>query len=107
MSGLKVGVIGGGSTYTPELIEGFIKRREELPVSRITLVDIDEERLDVVGGLARRMMERAAAEIEVLLTTDRRQALEEADFVITQLRVGGLEGRARDERIPLEFDIIA
>ena len=106
MSGLKVGVIGGGSSYTPELIEGFIKRRGELPVSRIVLMDIDRERLGVVGGLARRMVKRTGVETEVLLTTERQAALEGADFVITQIRVGGLEGRARDEKIPLEFGII-
>lgn len=106
MSGLSVGVIGGGSTYTPELIEGFIKRREGLPVSRITLMDIDQERLDIVGGLARRMVKRAGVEIEVALTTERRAALEGADFVVTQIRVGGLKGRARDEEIPLEFNLI-
>ena len=106
MSGFRVGVIGGGSTYTPELIEGFIKRREELPVSRITLMDIDQTKLDIVGGLSQRMAKRAGIETEVVLTTDRRQALEGADFVISQLRVGGLEGRARDEGIPLEFNVI-
>ncbi len=106
MSELKVGVIGGGSSYTPELIEGFIKRRDELPVHRIVLMDIDQERLDIVGGLARRMVERAGVETEIVLTTERRAALEGAHFVVTQLRVGGLKGRARDEKIPLEFGII-
>ena len=106
MSKLKVGVIGGGSSYTPELIEGFIKRRGELPVSHITLMDIDEQRLDIVGELARRMVERAGVETEIVLTTERREALEGADFVVTQIRVGGLEGRARDETIPLEFGVI-
>jgi len=106
MPELKVGVIGGGSSYTPELIEGFIKRRDELSVSRITLMDIDQGRLDIVGGLAQRMVKRAGVVTEVVLTTEQRAALEGADFVITQLRVGGLEGRARDEKIPLEFGII-
>jgi len=99
-------VIGGGSTYTPELIEGFIKRREELSVSRIVLMDIDKERLDVVGSLARRMVERAGVETEIVLTTERQAVLEGADFVVTQIRVGGLEGRAGDEKIPLEFGLI-
>jgi len=106
MPELKVGVIGGGSSYTPELIEGFIKRRDELSVSRITLMDINKERLDIVGGLAQRMVKRAGVETEVVLTTERRATLEGADFVIAQLRVGGLEGRARDEKIPMEFGII-
>ena len=93
MSELKVGVIGGGSTYTPELIEGFIKRRAELSVSHIVLMDMDEERLDIVGSLAQRMVERAGVEIKITLTIERRAALEGADFVVTQIRVGGLEGR--------------
>jgi 6-phospho-beta-glucosidase len=106
VSELKVGVIGGGSSYTPELIEGFIKRRNELPVSHIVLMDIDEERLDIVGGLARRMVERAGVETEIVLTTERKAALEGVNFVVTQIRVGRLEGRARDEKIPLEFGLI-
>jgi len=106
MTEIKVGVIGGGSSYTPELIEGFIKRRDELSVSRITMMDIDQGRLDIVGGLAQRMVKRVGVETEVVLTTERRAALEGADFVITQLRVGGLEGRDKDEKIPLEFGII-
>jgi 6-phospho-beta-glucosidase len=105
-SGLKVAVIGGGSTYTPELIEGFIKRREQLNVSQIRLMDVDSERLMIVGGLAQRMVAKAGVETEIVLTTQRHQALEAADFVVTQLRVGGLDGRARDETIPLEFGIV-
>ena len=103
---IKVGVIGGGSTYTPELIEGFIKRREELSVSQIILMDIDQKKLDIVGTLAQRMIEKVRVPTEVILTTKRRDALEGANFVITQLRVGGLEGRARDEKIPKEFGIL-
>ena len=106
MHTIKIGVIGAGSTYTPELVEGFIRRREELPVSHIALMDIDKTRLDIVGGLAQRMMKRADVETEVVLTTERNAALDGADFVVTQLRVGGLEGRARDEKIPLEFNVI-
>ncbi len=106
MKGIKVGVIGAGSTYTPELVEGFIKRRDELPISQIALMDIDKTRLDIVGGLAQRMMKQADVETEVILTTERNAALDGADFVITQLRVGGLEGRARDEKIPLECGVI-
>ena len=63
MSGLKICVIGGGSTYTPELIEGFIERKDELPVTTIALMDIDEDRLRVVGKLAGRMLRSAKADI--------------------------------------------
>lgn len=106
MDGLRVAVIGGGSSYTPELIEGFIKRREELPVSLVTLMDIDETRLRIVGGLAERMVRSARADIEVRLTTRRKEALEGADYVITQIRVGGMACRILDEKIPLRFGVV-
>lgn len=104
--GLKVCVIGGASTYTPELIEGFIKRKKELPVREIVLMDIDEPKLSIVGGLAARMVEKAGLGASVTLTTDRQQAIQSADFVLTQIRVGGLPARIRDERIPIELGVI-
>ncbi|WP_027632803.1 6-phospho-beta-glucosidase [Clostridium hydrogeniformans] len=108
MSKLKITVIGGGSSYTPEIIEGFIKRREELPVSEINLVDIEagREKLEIVGNLAKRMVKKAEVDIKINLTTDRREALKDSDFVVTQFRVGGLEARAKDERFPLKYDVI-
>lgn len=106
MEGLKVCVIGGGSTYTPELIEGFIKRKKELPVGRVALTDIDESKLNTVGNLAVRMIRKAGLDAQVDLTTDRRRAVEGADFIVTQIRVGGIPARIQDERIPLEFDVI-
>lgn len=104
--GLKVCVIGAGSTYTPELIEGFIKHRKELPVARFALMDIDGAKLDIVGSLAARMIEKAGLGAEVELLTDRKKALAGADFVLTQIRVGGLAARIRDEHIPMEFGIL-
>jgi len=106
MDGLKICVIGGGSTYTPELIEGFIERGDELPVASIALMDIDEDRLRVVGGLTGRMLRAAEADIELRLTTQRKEALEGADYVITQIRVGGLACRIQDEKIPLQFGVV-
>ncbi|MFO7152041.1 MAG: 6-phospho-beta-glucosidase [Bacillota bacterium] len=105
---LKVAVIGGGSSYTPELIEGFIKRKSELPVSDIYLVDVEQgrEKLEIVGNLARRMVASAGLNINVNLTMDRREAIYGADFVVTQFRVGGIDARIRDERIPLKYDVI-
>lgn len=105
---LKIAVIGGGSSYTPELIEGFIKRYHELPVRDLYLVDIEAggEKLEIVGNLARRMLEKANIPIRLHLTFDRREAIRDADFVTTQLRVGLLEARGRDERIPLEHHCI-
>ena len=106
--GLKVVTIGGGSSYTPELIEGFIKYHQELPVSEIWLVDIEEgkEKLEIVGDLARRMIAKAGVPIDIFLTLDRKQALAGADFVTTQLRVGQLAARALDEKIPLKYGVI-
>ena len=106
--GLKIATIGGGSSYTPELIEGFIKRYDELPVKDLYLVDIEEgkEKLDIVGNLAKRMIKNAGVNINVHLTLDRREAIKDADFVTTQFRVGLLDARIRDEKIPLKYDVI-
>ena len=100
---IKIVAIGGGSSYTPELIEGFIKRYEELPISDIWLVDIEEGRdhLEIIKSLAQRMWDATPYKVIVHATTDRRDALPEAEFVIKQLRVGGLNARIKDERIPL------
>ncbi|WP_055667461.1 6-phospho-beta-glucosidase [Desnuesiella massiliensis] len=108
MKKLKIAIIGGGSSYTPEIIEGFIKRKDELPLGEIYLVDIEagEEKLNIVGSLAKRMVKKAGLDIDVVLTLDRREAIKGADFVVTQFRVGGLEARARDERFPLKYDVL-
>ncbi|NLG84416.1 MAG: 6-phospho-beta-glucosidase [Firmicutes bacterium] len=105
---LKIAVIGGGSTYTPELIEGFLARRDELPVGEVWLMDLPEaeEKLRIVAGLAERMSARCGRPFAVIQTTDRRAALDGADFVITQMRVGQLAARIRDERIPLSHGVI-
>lgn len=106
--GIKIVTIGGGSSYTPELVEGFIKRYNELPVRELWLVDIEsgKEKLDIVGKLAKRMVKKAGVSMEIHLTLDRREALKNADFVTTQLRVGLLDARIKDERIPLSHGVI-
>ncbi len=106
--GLKIVTIGGGSSYTPELVEGLIKRYSELPVAEYWLVDIEEgkEKLEIVGALAKRMVEKAGVPMEIHLTLDRKEALKDADFVTTQLRVGLLKARAKDERIPLSHGFL-
>lgn len=108
MRKLKITVIGGGSSYTPEIIDGFIKRKDELPIGEIDLVDIEEgkEKLSIVGDLAKRMLKKAGLDVKVVLTLNRREALENSDFVVTQFRVGGLDARARDERFPLKYDVL-
>ncbi|MFS2169000.1 6-phospho-beta-glucosidase [Priestia megaterium] len=105
---MKVVTIGGGSSYTPELVEGFIKRYDELPIRELWLVDVEEgkEKLENVGALARRMVKKAGVDMEIHLTLDRQKALINADFVTTQLRVGQLDARIQDERIPLKYGMI-
>ena len=104
--GLKVVVIGGGSTYTPELIEGLAKRADRLPIDELVLHDIDTERLSVVGGLAGRMLKRFGWGGRLVLTGDRAAGLEGADFVLVQLRVGGQAARLSDESLPPRFGTI-
>ncbi|WP_338660911.1 hypothetical protein [Paraclostridium sordellii] len=106
--GLKIVTIGGGSSYTPELVEGFIKRYDELPVKELWLVDIEQgkHKLETVGNLAKRMVKKAGVDMEIHLTLDRKKALKDADFVTTQLRVGLLEARIKDESIPLSHGVI-
>ncbi|MEK5238135.1 6-phospho-beta-glucosidase [Paenibacillus sp. FSL L8-0470] len=105
---LKVVVIGGGSSYTPEIIEGFILNFESFPVREIVLVDIPEGegKLKIVGNLAKRMIEKSGLPITVEQTLNRREALVGADFVTTQMRVGLLKARIWDETIPLKYGII-
>ncbi len=104
--GLKIAVVGGGSTYTPELVQGFAARAGRLPVDELVLFDVDPERLRVVGGLARRMLERAGLGGRLAVTGRRDEALDGADFVIVQLRVGGQAQRLADETLSLEFGCI-
>ncbi|SHO44007.1 6-phospho-beta-glucosidase [Anaerocolumna xylanovorans] len=106
--GIKIVTIGGGSSYTPELVDGFIKRYDRLPVRELWLVDIEEgkHKLEIVGNLARRMVEKAGIPMKIYTTLDRREALKDADFVTTQLRVGLLEARIKDERIPLSHGML-
>ncbi len=107
-NGLKIVTIGGGSSYTPELVEGFINRYEELPVKELWLVDIEagKEKLEIVGNLAKRMVKKAGVDMKINLTLDRREALRDADFVTTQLRVGLLDARIKDETIPLSHGVM-
>jgi 6-phospho-beta-glucosidase len=104
--GVKIAVVGGASTYTPELIEGFATRSDRLPVDELALLDPAQERLSVVGGLAGRILARQGWTGRLLLTGDRDAALEGADFVILQLRVGGQAARLLDETIPRQFGCV-
>ena len=96
---MKVAVVGAGSTYTPELVSGL--GGFDVPIDTLALMDVDDERLDVVGGLAARMLDRTGWRGDLSLTTDLDRAVEGADFVLAQIRVGGQTARLRDETIPL------
>ncbi|MXS26080.1 6-phospho-beta-glucosidase [Enterococcus gallinarum] len=106
--GIKIATIGGGSSYTPELMEGFIKRYEELPIREIWLVDIEagKEKLAIVGAMAQRMWDVSPYDVKIHMTLDREEALKDADFVTTQFRVGLLNARIKDERIPAYYGMI-
>ena len=100
---IKIVTIGGGSSYTPELMEGFIKRYEEMPIKEIWLVDIEDgkEKLNIIGKLSQRMWDATPYNVKIITTLNRKEALKDADFVTTQFRVGLLDARIKDERIPL------
>jgi 6-phospho-beta-glucosidase len=104
--GTKIAVIGGGSTYTPELVEGFVRRADRLAIDELVLLDIDAERLSIVGGLAQRMLDARDWTGRLTLTGDRETAIDGADFVVIQLRVGGQAARLVDETLPLRFGVI-
>ena len=104
--GIKLAVVGGGSTYTPELIEGISRRAERLPVDELVLLDIDPERLEIVGGLARRMLTRQGWAGRLVLSGDTDAAIDGATFVLIQLRVGGQAARLVDETLPPRFGTI-
>ena len=104
--GLKLAVVGGGSTYTPELIEGVARRAERLPIDELVLLDIDPERLEIVGGLAGRMLKRLGWPGRLTLTSDTDAAIDGASFVLIQLRVGGQAARLVDETLPPKFGTI-
>ncbi|HKZ68796.1 MAG TPA: 6-phospho-beta-glucosidase, partial [Anaerolineales bacterium] len=103
---MKVTVIGGGSTYTPELINGFLARTKQFPLTELWLMDIDPHRLEVVGGFAQRMVAAKGVPFSVHLTTDQREAVKSAAYVCTQLRVGQMEARRADEYLGQRHGLI-
>jgi 6-phospho-beta-glucosidase len=102
---LRVVVIGGGSSYTPEIIEGLLTRRDSLPLAELWLTDIPsgKEKLDIIAALSRRMVHKYGDPFQIRTTLDREEALDGADFVLSQIRVGSLDARIRDERIPMRY----
>ena len=103
---MKITVIGGGSTYTPELVSGFLERIEQLPVSELWLMDIDPQRLEIVGGFAKRMVNARGNPFKIILSSDLRLAIAGASYVITQLRVGMMPARRNDEYLGKRHGLI-
>ena len=103
---MRITVVGGGSTYTPELVEGFARRAAVLPVDELVLHDVDAGRLRVVGGLAERILRRSGFPGRLVTTTNLAAAVEGAAAVLVQLRVGGQGTRLLDETIPNRFGLI-
>jgi 6-phospho-beta-glucosidase len=103
---MKITVIGGGSTYTPELVNGFLKRTSSLPLTELCLMDIDGERLAVVGGFAQRMIEAAGSPFSLTLSGERDAALEGASYVINQIRVGKMPARRADEYLGMRHGLV-
>lgn len=103
---MKVTVIGGGSSYTPELINGFLERVDSFPVTELWLMDVLPERLEIVGGFAQRMVKAKGSPFTVHLTTDQREAVRGANYVTTQLRVGWMQARREDEYLGLRHGLI-
>ena len=104
--GLKIAIIGSGSTYTPELIKGFISRKDSLNVDSFYMMDINNEKNEIVSMLAIRMLKKYQMNTKVVLTNDLEEAIENADYVLGQIRVGGLDARIQDEKIPLKYDLL-
>src|SRR6059036_1382185 len=98
---MKLAVIGGGSTYTPELVAGLAREADRLDLGALVLHDIDLERREIVGVLARRMLDAAGYRGTLEITDDLDRAVDGAGFVLIQLRVGGQTARLSDETFPL------
>lgn len=103
---MKIAVIGGGSTYTPELVNGFLARVDTLPLRELWLMDIDPQRLAVVGGFAQRMVEASGAPFRIILSDNRRASIAGAAYVVTQLRVGMMPARRGDEYLGQRHGLI-
>jgi 6-phospho-beta-glucosidase len=103
---LKIAVIGAGSSYTPELFSNLIDFRDQLAVEQVTLMDPNLEKVSLVAEVSRRLLEGSGMRTKIVTTQQRKEAIAGADFIILQIRVGGLAARIRDERLPMEFGLV-
>lgn len=103
---MKIVIVGGGSSYTPELVDGLIQYYESFPLDELCLTDINPQRLEILSGLSQRMFAHAGLPVKVTGTLERKQALEGAAFVNCLIRVGGMDARILDEKIPLKYNVV-
>ncbi len=103
---MKLAVVGGGSTYTPELVDGMARLRDQLPLEELVLIDPDPHRLELVGGVSQRIMAAYDHPAKISWTSDLDAGIDSAGAVVLQLRVGGQAARHRDESWPLECGCI-
>jgi 6-phospho-beta-glucosidase len=103
---MKLAVVGGGSTYTPELVDGMARLRDVLPLEELVLVDPDKHRLELVGPFSQRIMAAHDHPARISWTSDLDEGIDSADAVVLQLRVGGQAARHRDESWPMECGCI-
>ncbi len=103
---MKIAVIGGGSTYTPELINGFLQKADQIPVNEIRLMDNDPQRLTIVGGFVQRLVRESKQPLEIVLSDNIQESVAGSDFVITQLRVGQMPARREDEYLGRRHHLI-
>ena len=103
---MKLAVIGGGSSYSPELVDGLFSRLDRIPVDEVWMMDPDRDRLSITAGLARRMAARNGDPFTIHETGDMAEAVRGAKYVVTQLRVGGSQARIADEKLGLRHGIV-
>ena len=106
MKKYNVTIIGGGSGYTPGVVNSLLEKRESLPINKITLMDNDEKRLHIIGDFMDILIKERAPEVQLVLTTDRKEAFEGMDFLLAQIRSGGLKMRSLDEKIPMKHGVV-
>ena len=99
-------IAGAGSTHTPGIIQSLLQKKQELPLRKLALYDIDEQRMNLVYDIMRQFIEQEAPDLDVVVTTDPETAFTDVDFVFAQIRQGGLAMRSSDEKIPLKYGCV-
>src|SRR5690349_9318263 len=103
---MKLTVIGGGSVRAPRIIPSLVRRAARLDLQELWLMDIDRDKLELIGGLCRAMARQLGASFKIVLTTDAREAIKGASHIITSIRPGFEQGRATDERIAFKHGVL-